>query len=374
MSYKSRRNLSCQKPYWKRWGFEHNHGKVNHRSQDLDHYEYLPNVAGNASRRSLLIPGREIPDGPYIWKFNKEDLRHSDLELSEIQMPIDAEFDSFIDRVESGRFRLSNVPTLVEYARLQRYHIKFSEEQLMQMLNTPKVIVDRQHCSFEFQKAIINRTSFIAVAPSLVQDQLPCLYRLSIARELKNPEHYSVSAYAIVSGLADGYVFLGRVDNNNSKFHQNMVRAERKFIIEHENGKTIVVPNKNLDSEPVTSSVHNMPFPHIHLADPNYKEGDIPEQCEPVAFVENIPDNVSDSLLHMLQMTQTDCTPRFYNRNVALNEILREMRDISAVQSSNTQALMRETKILERMFVETNSQTYKNQELSAQKNHDQFGI
>lgn len=354
MSYKGRRNASCQQPYYKRKGPYNGNGKDNGKNKQISRSsnsrEYLPSVAGNNSRRSLLIPDRDIPDGPYISRFNKEELRNIDLALSEIRLPIDTYLDEFVEKTNSGRFLLSNVPTLVEYANLQRYHVNFSKDELLKMLRSPKVVIDRQHSSFEFQKSIMNRTSFVAVAPHLFNENLPCLYRLSIARELRHPEHYSVSMHAIISGLADGYLFLGRIDNNTARFHLGAATVGRKFTIKHANGETSVVSG--------TSSEEAIPFPHIHLANPKYVPGDIPEQCEPMIFSDKKPENISESLEHMMGLTSIQSKPKFYNQNVSLKKILYDFYDLPRVESTNSGELMRETKMLERMFVESHSQIY----------------
>lgn len=363
MSYKGRRNASCQKPYCKRKGSNNGNGKSNGNnkqvSKDSNNREYLPGSTGNSSRRSLAIPGRNIPDGPYYSRFNREELRNIDLELSEIRVPLDTGLENFMDETNSGRFSLSNVPTLVEYANLQRYHINFTKDELLKMLRSPKIVVDRQHSSFEFQRSVMNRTSFVAVAPHLVNESLPCLYRLSIARELKNPEHYSISMHAIISGLADGYVFLGRIDNNNSRFHLGAAAAERKFTIKHANGETTVISGN--------SSEKAIPFPHIHLASPAYIAGDIPEQCEPMMFSGKGPESISDSLDHMMGLTSVQRKPRFYNQNVSLRQVLYDFSDLPRVESTGPEELIRETKMLERMFVESHSQIYQKQGLSVNK-------
>lgn len=86
------------------------------------------------------------------------------------------------------------------------------------MIDAPKVIFDAHHFNFESNGQDYSKTHYFAIAPSLYnansKTNLPLLYRLSVCREIGNPEHFSFSTYAIAGGYADGFYFLSRLDNN----------------------------------------------------------------------------------------------------------------------------------------------------------------
>lgn len=169
-------------------------------------------------------------------------------------------------------YLLSNFPVLCEKRSMQEYYFKYNSLQLKNMYQTPKIIVDKFYNSFSTSSGIVYRTSFYAVAPHAQRD-IPSLYRLSITTCSNNPEHYNISLHAIVGGKEDGWLFLGRFDNDTTEAHLiveteysrkelkkcNAILSERNTFIQNRLRSKYALKQNNQ-----ATKLYSVPFPHMH--------------------------------------------------------------------------------------------------------------
>lgn len=156
---------------------------------------------------------------------------------------------------------ISNLP-LVERAHLQKYNIKCNAKNYSVMLDAPKYIFDAYHFNFQSCGKTYSKTHYFAIAPTLADVSektmvhMPILYRMSVCRELGNPEHFSFNLYAIAGGYADGFYFMSRLDNHVPEFaHLSKISKSNKKVQAHHSGANS--PKETID------------FPHIHR--PNFE-------------------------------------------------------------------------------------------------------
>ena len=211
-------------------------------------------------------------------------------------------------------YRLSNLPVLIEKRSMQDYHFDYTNEQLRDMYKTPKIIIDKFCGSFTSSAGLIQRTSFYMIAPSS-QENIPSLYRLSIATCPQEPEHYSISMHAIVGGKADGWLFLGRLDSDTVEPHK-IAESEYtpKELKDHNAAKIncftaidmrIRERAKARRDEPLPD-VYCIPFPHMHKPDPKYEVGEDIERNLPKFMKNCVGNTLEENISYFLQMFNID--------------------------------------------------------------------
>ncbi len=182
-------------------------------------------------------------------------------------------------RIDSFRTRknlaVSNLP-LAEHARMQRYNIVCSPSYYKEMAKAPKYIFDAYHFNFSYEHKIMSKTHYYAIAPTLhtlTGKTLPIIYRFSVCRELGNPEHFTLSLYAVVGGYEDGFYFISRLDNDSPKCAHKIKQPKLKSTsctkVAHPK-----FPNKQ--------EIETIDFPHIHRPHFNEQEIDNREFSRPI--------------------------------------------------------------------------------------------
>ncbi len=259
-------------------------------------------------------------------------------------------------------FCLSNIPIFEEKKCLQSYHFVFSNEQLKQMLEETKIIVDKWHNVFQTSEGIVHRTSFFAVAPHAKQeDGIPMLYRFSITRVLGDEQnHYNISLYALVGGKQDGFLFLGRLDYDNTEPHSFMVSEfSPKFARKHNATLTkglgsaqriIRSKFKNpANSNSFNYDMYSIPFPHMHQPNSHYEFGVNPEVVCPKFIKKFVNNNFEQNLSAMLKMFHVSPTPHFRQTNQNIYTIAKEEKKITTLSNHpNPQMLLDEILTLEK--------------------------
>ena len=207
-------------------------------------------------------------------------------------------------------YLLSNLPVLCEKRSMQEYYFKYSSLQLKNMYQTPKIIVDKFYNSFSTSSGIVYRTSFYAVAPHAQKD-IPSLYRLSITTCSNNPEHYNISLHAIVGGKEDGWLFLGRFDNDTTEAHliveteysrkelkkNNAILSERNTFIQNR------LRNKyDLKQNDQKTKLYSVPFPHMHKPTPFFEVGEDVERNLPKFMRNCVYNNFEQNVAYMLKV------------------------------------------------------------------------
>ena len=184
---------------------------------------------------------------------------------------------------------VSNLP-LIEHARMQKYNIICSPSKYKAMARAPKYIFDSFHFNFEFNHHIFSKTHYYAIAPTLDNGNdktLPVLYRFSVCRELGNPQHFSITLYAVIGGYEDGFYFISRLDNDRPACAHKIKTPCIK------NAKTIKA-NRTKFKEAENISV--IPFPHLHRPHFNADEYDEREYSRPI-YLEKLKDKPFEKCL-----------------------------------------------------------------------------
>lgn len=287
------------------------------------------------------IPGRDIPQDTAFRIIGKEKLKESDMSQNEIVVPLKNARCRF-----PQDYHLSNLPIHIERSCMQNYHIPFTNEQLGQMVTSPKIIIDRWHNSFVFDNQVMHRTSFYAIAPNgfeedlsstnsyppfLNQSYIPVLYRFSVSQNIRNKSHFSISVHAIVGGKEDGWLFLARLDNN-SKTPHNFVSDPKVDVVKKYNA--IPVPQStdtsadNLEQEEVYKSViHKISFPHLHQANTNYALGDDPEKGCPKFLKKCVSNSFEENLGFMMKIFHIHDVPHFCSKDARLEDLMGRKRN-----------------------------------------------
>ena len=153
---------------------------------------------------------------------------------------------------------------------------------------------------------------------------LPTIYRLSVSRYVDNPQHYSISLHAIVGGCVDGFLFLGRFDNNNECNH--IVKPD-KAVLKNDIQFTLTAGNSMTNQH-----FHEIGFPHIHLADANYACGSIPEKVTP-KFVEKCKNNnFEENIEYIMHLFGISHYHNFYKQDEKLLTVLDESKKFAVLR------------------------------------------
>lgn len=231
-------------------------------------------------------------------------------------------------------YTLDNIPDYCESASLQQYHFVYIPEQLKEMYSTTKIIVDIHYNMFDTSNGKVQRTSFFAIAPhAKTHKGIPLLYRFSVSKDLKNQNHYSISMYAIVGGKEDGWLFLGRLDNDDASPHSFVESTVSKAEVRRANAvrtKGLTQAQKNImakykkDDCNMAHDMYCIPFPHIHQPNARYELGDKPEKCCP-KFLRKCTDNdFAANLQYMMKIFNISDQPHLKIQNDSMVNILRE--------------------------------------------------
>ena len=154
------------------------------------------------------------------------------------------------------------------------------------------------------------------VSPQLQNTGLPTIYRLSVSRYVDNPQHYSISLHAVVGGCVDGFLFLGRFDNNNECNH--IVKPD-KAVLKNDIQFTLTAGNSMTNQH-----FHEIGFPHIHLADANYACGSIPEKVTP-KFVEKCKNNnFEENIEYIMHLFGISHYHNFYKQDEKLLTLIQK--------------------------------------------------
>ena len=124
--------------------------------------------------------------------------------------------------IRDYRFAMSPNLTIQNLSKLgykPEFNFVFSEEDLKQMLETPKTIITEG--SFKVKDIFENNYDihrFYLLAPDLKDSQLPVVYRLNV--QIAQDGRYSAGLQAVVGGCRDGAVNLIRVDSPHEVYGQ----------------------------------------------------------------------------------------------------------------------------------------------------------
>ena len=124
--------------------------------------------------------------------------------------------------IKDYRFAISpnlNLQNLSKVGYKPEFNFVFSEEDLEQMLQAPKVIVTEGSFNVKdiYEKNYdIHR--FYLLAPSLKDSELPVVYRLNV--QIAKDGKFSVGLQAVVGGCRDGSVNLMRIDSPHEVYGQ----------------------------------------------------------------------------------------------------------------------------------------------------------
>lgn len=231
-------------------------------------------------------------------------------------------------------YTLDNIPDYCENASLQQYHFSYTPQQLREMYTSTKIIIDIHYNMFDTSNGKIQRTSFFAVAPHANNSKgIPSLYRFSVSVDLKNPEHYSISMYAIVGGKEDGWLFLGRLDNDTTPPHSFVVSEVTKTEVKRSNAvltKGLTQAQKNIiekyqkDNNGILHDLYCIPFPHMHKPSSRYEIGEKPEKSRP-KFLRNCAyNNFEDNLQYMMKIFNISDQPHLRLQNDTIANIIKE--------------------------------------------------
>ena len=279
--------------------------------------KHLRQIVENTSEIGYHPFERDIPLNKTYRIFSKQSLKYSDLETSEITIPI--------RKVKTpDEYALSNLPISKERALMQDYHFCFSQGDLKQMVTSPKVLIDQKHLNLISRKQLVSKTNFFMVSPQLQNTGLPTIYRLSVSRYVDNPQHYSISLHAVVGGCVDGFLFLGRFDNNNECNH--IVKPD-KAVLKNDIQFTLTAGNSMTNQH-----FHEIGFPHIHLADANYACGSIPEKVTP-KFVEKCKNNnFEENIEYIMHLFGISHYHNFYKQDEKLLTVLDESKKFAVLR------------------------------------------
>lgn len=238
-------------------------------------------------------------------------------------------------------YTLDNIPDHCESASLQQYHFIYTPEQLKEMYTTTKIIVDIHYNMFDTSNGKVQRTSFFAIAPhAKIHKGIPPLYRFSVSRDLKNANHYSISMYAIVGGKEDGWLFLGRLDNDDTSPHSFLVESVSKNEARRANAvrtKGITQAQQNImaryqkESCDMMHDIYCIPFPHIHQPNAKYEIGDKPEKCCPKFLRKCVDNSFEENLQYMMKIFSISDQPHLKIQNDTMANIIKEEYKITHI-------------------------------------------
>ncbi len=251
---------------------------------------------------------------------HKRNPNHMEIDLTEkvCKMPSD--------------YMLSNIPVLCEKRSMQDYHFNYSNEQLKNMCKTPKVIIDKFCSSFVTSSGIIQRTSFYLIAPN-AQQNIPQLYRLSITTSKDDEEHYNISMHAIVGGKVDGWLFLGRLDNDTVEPHKIAETEYTPKELKSHNAAKIecfssidrkVRENAKVSRSEKLPDIYSIPFPHMHKPDTHYKVGEDIERCLPKFMKNCVNKSFEENVAYFMERFNVYEHPHFRKANMLLSDVIKE--------------------------------------------------
>lgn len=353
MSYQHFRNYNISNVYNSRYAKELRQPDTPTVTEEEDTFRVYANIPERNIPQGKMyrIVSKTKPDG------DKKDKKPKNTEeLSRRKVKMEGFASGFpID------YKLSNIPIHVQKVNLQSYYFPFTGEELDAMMHAPKVIIDRWHEAFATETEVLHKTDFYAVAPNpfmvglnrqeslysgnyalLTKTYLPILYRFSVIRNTKKKDHYSISVHGIVGGKEDGWLFLGRLDNGEQDtMHKMMVNPENsaELMARYRSQPVLKYTPKQQElidhfkrkyeenhSDAYGFVMHQIPFPHIHIADPDYRNDTIPERICPKHIEENIDFSFAENLAFMMHTFHIADRPHFYYENTRLADIVAEER------------------------------------------------
>lgn len=256
-------------------------------------------------------------------------------------------------------YTLANLPVYVESKYMQKYHFNFTNQQLKEMYTTTKIIVDKWHSTFITDEGIVHRTSFFAVAPNAnIQNGIPALYRLSITRKENDQKHYTINMHAIAAGKPDGWLFLGRLDNNIEAIIHPVLKnyMTKKFLKQH---NAVVTKNftphqlklkSKLKNKPKYYSNFNycIPFPHMHQPSTKYEVGEYAERNCPKFLRKCASNTFDENVGYMMKIFNISDHPHYRNENEYLLKIIQQEKNTTNINfPPDPQIVVKEIKKME---------------------------
>ncbi len=248
-------------------------------------------------------------------------------------------------------YMLSNIPVLCEKRSMQDYHFNYSNEQLKNMYKTPKIIIDKFCSSFVTSSGIIQRTSFYLVAPKAPKD-IPQLYRLSITTSNVDEEHYNISMHAIVGGKVDGWLFLGRLDNDSVEPHKIAETEYKPKELKSHNAAKIecfsfidrrIRENAKVSRDEKLPDIYAIPFPHMHKPDIHYEIGEDIERCLPKFMKNCVNKNFEENVAYFMERFNVYEHPHIRQSNMLFSDVIKEEnKTINNVDEINAKEIVDE--------------------------------
>ena len=238
-------------------------------------------------------------------------------------------------------YTLDNMPDYCEAASLQKYRFVYTPEQLREMFATPKIIIDTHYNFVADSSGKRPRTSFFAIAPHAKAHMgIPLLYRFSVLVDTNNPNHYSISMHAIIGGKEDGWLFLGRLDNDDTSPHSRVAstittkKAKRTNAVPTKivsQAQKNVVSNAQKQDSTISPEIYCIPFPHIHQPDRNYDACEGPEDLDPKFLRQCTHNNFEGNLQYMMKIFNISDQPHLKPQNKMMSDILKEEFKITTI-------------------------------------------
>lgn len=279
--------------------------------------------------------GRKIPYEEYDEKIlNKRDYYRHKKDHSNISI----ELNEKVCKVPSD-FALSNLPILVEKRSMQDYHFEYTAEQLKNMYKTPKIIVDKFCSSFSSSSGVIQRTSFYMVAPN-AQRNIPSIYRLSITTNQNEKNHYNIAVHGIVGGKEDGWLFLGRFDNDvvephkvaQTEYSRKELKKYKATKIEHLSPIDMRIREKaKIKKSSSAPDVFCVPFPHMHKPFPSYELGSDIESYLPKFMRNCVYNSFEQNVSYIMKIFNIYDHPHFRKKNELISDILKEEKQVTTI-------------------------------------------
>ncbi|MBR1925580.1 MAG: hypothetical protein IJ837_01855 [Clostridia bacterium] len=278
-------------------------------------------------------------------------------------------FDEHVKGLDAS-YDLSNIPFDFDKENLQVRHIEFSEKQLAEMYECPKIIIDGQQLGryVDREKETKYKTVFFAVAPDIIleknpssEKKIPGIYEIIITAHKNHPEHYSISIYGLVDGTENGHVFLARLDNNDDleAFHRNKYFTKKD--IDKQRKLRNIIPDfihfkhdEFLDrlKDRLTRNGYGAwfitPFPHLHAVDGKHFLK-TPESVEPI-FVKKLANkrdigiphkndknnfkSLNTSLRFMLERFNVSEKAELPKDNILVSKLAKEIKDTHTISEN----------------------------------------
>ncbi len=270
---------------------------------------------------------RNINLGKCARMISKNDLAKSDLDSTlDICIPIHGW------SITNG-CKISNLPLKLEKSLMQCYHFNYSQEDLKTMVTSPKILFDRYHQNFLFDGELVSKSYFFMISPQAINEDLPIIYRMSVARYVDDPVHYSISMHAIVGGRVDGWLFLARLDNNNKNEH--IIKPEQPILKTNDDIMNLknLTPTKNLREE---HKFKTIAYPHLHRADASYEPGIQPEKLVPVHLDKCVNNTISQNIAYLMNLFKIQNKPMFQETDITIEKLIEKVEKEFINNNSNT--------------------------------------